>query len=624
MSQTSLTGAHAEKNRPSASSQGDAPRKSVKRPSPLVRILGFAGSRKPLFYLGCALVGISMALSMVPYLCLWRVVSDLISVAPDWSRAPQVMDYAWTAFAFAMIGILLYFIGLMCTHLVAFRVQSNITKECLNRLMRVPLGYFDSHSTGVLRRRVHTAAADMEQFIAHNMADIVGTAVMFVATVVLLFVFDWRMGLACLAAVIISISCMVSMMAGDSARFMKEYRDALDAMGKASTEYVRGIPVVKVFHQTASSLKAFKEAVDSFSDKAIHYQSAVCEKPQSLNLTFTEGAFVFLISVVALLAPGDLESGAIAGFVSDFAFYAIFSAVVSTALAKVMFAAGGMMQADDALGRIEDILEAPQISCSASPRKPADSSIAFEGVSFAYEGSDAPAVKNVSFFVPAGSTVALVGPSGGGKTTVASMIPRFWDADEGRILVGGQDVRAIDPRVLMDQVAFVFQSNRLFKASVFDNVSAARPSAARKEVMQALEAAQCADIIEKLPDGIDTVIGPDGTYLSGGEQQRVMIARAILKNAPIVVLDEATAFADPENEALIQRAFHELAADRTVVMIAHRLSAVVNVDKIVVLDKGQVVEQGTHGELVRAGGLYAHMWSDYQQAIQWKIAREVA
>ena len=564
-----------------------------------------------------------MILGMAPYVCIWLVIKELISVAPDWTKATEIGKYGWLAFAFAVGGILVYFAALMCTHLAAFRTASNIRKQGVAHLMKTPLGFFDNNASGLLRNRLDGAASETETLLAHNLADIVGTVAMFIAMLVLMFVFDWRMGAACVLAAIISVVAMFSMMGGKNAKLMHEYQKAQDVMSKAGTEYVRGIPVVKVFQQTVYSFKAFRQAIEDYSAKAERYTDGVCRVPQSVNLTFTEGAFVFLIPVALFLAPSALSSGDFAGFITNFAFYAVFSAIISTALARIMFAASGTMLANTALNRIDTVMKAPVLEIAKNPQKPNGKSVEFKNVSFTYEGAQVPALDRVSFIAESGKTIALVGPSGGGKTTAASLIPRFWDTTEGIVKVGGIDVKKIDPHVLMDNIAFVFQNNRLFKTSIFENVRAAKPEATRKEVLLALEAAQCMDIVEKLPDGTDTVIGSKGTHLSGGEQQRIALARAILKDAPIVVLDEATAFADPENEVLIQKAFAKLTKGKTVIMIAHRLSTVVGADKIIVLDGGRLVEEGTHEELKNNGGLYAHMWSEYNQAAKWKIQSEV-
>ncbi len=595
-----------------------------KKPNDLKVLLSYAGSYKGLTFLGLGLSAVAMILGMLPYICIWLVARDLIAAAPNWTQATGIARYGWMAFAFALAGILVYFAALMCTHLAAFRTASNIRRQGMQHLMKALLGFFDSNASGLLRNRLDGAACETETLLAHNLADIVGTFAMFFAMLVLMFVFDWRMGAACLLAAVVSVGALASMMGGKNAGLMAEYQAAQDVMSKAGTEYVRGIPVVKVFQQTVYSFKAFKQAIEDYSAKAEHYQADVCKLPQAVNLTATEGAFVFLVPVALLLAPAALSAGTFAGFVTNFAFYAVFSAIISTALARIMFAASGMMLAKTALGRIDQVMSAPTLKITDHPQLPRDNSIEFDDVSFTYDGSELPALDHVSFTVRPGQTVALVGPSGGGKTTAASLIPRFWDASSGTVRVGGVDVRDTDPHVLMDQVAFVFQNNRLFKASILENVRASRPDASREEVEDALSAAQCTDIIEKLPKGMDTVIGTEGTYLSGGEQQRIALARAILKNAPIVVLDEATAFADPENEAMIQKAFSTLTRDRTVIMIAHRLSTVVNADRIIVLHQGRVAEQGTHAELVSRNGLYARMWNDYNQAVQWKITAEEA
>ena len=592
-----------------------------KKKSDLAVLLGYTGSYKGLTFLGLGLSAVAMVLGMLPYICIWLVARDLIAVAPNWTEAAGIAKYGWMAFGFAVAGIVVYFAALMCTHLAAFRTASNIRKAGMKHLMKTPLGFFDSNASGLLRNRLDGAASETETLLAHNLADIVGTVAMFIAMLVLMFVFDWRMGASCLLAAVVSVVAMATMMGGKNAGLMAEYQAAQDVMSKAGTEYVRGIPVVKVFQQTVYSFKAFKQAIEDYSAKAEHYQADVCKVPQSVNLTFTEGAFVFLVPTALLLAPAAFKSGSFAGFVTNFAFYAVFSAIISTALAKIMFAASGMMLAKTALGRISEVMSAPVLKITDNPQVPKDNSVEFKDVSFTYAGAEIPAIDHVSFKVEPGQTVALVGPSGSGKTTAASLIPRFWDVSSGSVLVGGVDVREADPHVLMDQVAFVFQNNRLFKTSIIENVRASRPEASREEVQAALTAAQCDDILEKLPDGMDTVIGTEGTYLSGGEQQRVALARAILKDAPIVVLDEATAFADPENEAMIQKAFGTLTKGRTVIMIAHRLSTVVGADKIIVLDSGKVSEEGTHAELVQANGLYARMWKEYNQAVKWRISQ---
>ena len=597
--------------------------KKQKQPSPLSRLIVYAGKYKGLLFSGLFLSAVAMILGMAPYVCIWLVIKELISVAPDWTKATEIGKYGWLAFAFAVGGILVYFAALMCTHLAAFRTASNIRKQGVAHLMKTPLGFFDNNASGLLRNRLDGAASETETLLAHNLADIVGTVAMFIAMLVLMFVFDWRMGAACVLAAIISVVAMFSMMGGKNAKLMHEYQKAQDVMSKAGTEYVRGIPVVKVFQQTVYSFKAFRQAIEDYSAKAERYTDGVCRVPQSVNLTFTEGAFVFLIPVALFLAPSALSSGDFAGFITNFAFYAVFSAIISTALARIMFAASGTMLANTALNRIDTVMKAPVLEIAKNPQKPNGNSVEFKNVSFTYEGAQVPALDRVSFIAESGKTIALVGPSGGGKTTAASLIPRFWDTTEGIVKVGGVDVKQIDPHVLMDNIAFVFQNNRLFKTSIFENVRAAKPEATRKEVLLALEAAQCMDIVEKLPDGTDTVIGSKGTHLSGGEQQRIALARAILKDAPIVVLDEATAFADPENEVLIQKAFAKLTKGKTVIMIAHRLSTVVGADKIIVLDGGRLVEEGTHEELKNNGGLYAHMWSEYNQAAKWKIQSEV-
>lgn len=590
--------------------------KEEKRRSDLAQILDFAGSRRVLTYVGMALSAVSQLVGFVPYVCIWLAARDLIAVAPNWQDATDIAAYGWWALVAAVLGIALYFLALMCTHLAAFRTASNMRKQVSEHLIRLPLGYFDTHASGELRRIVDGCAASTETLLAHMLPDVAGSLAMIAGMLVILFVFDWRLGAACMVAVIISIAALMAMMSGEGMKFMKQYMGALVSMNKTGTEYVRGIPVVKVFQQTVHSFKAFHDSITEYARMAQQYAGTFCRMPQVVNLTALNGLVAFLLPVALLLAPGEAS---LARFLTNLAFYAIFSAVIPTAMTKLMFVSEASQMAGDSMGRVRGVLEAEPLPVPAAPKHPSGNDVRFEDVTFAYEGAETPALSHVSFEVSAGSTLALVGPSGGGKSTCASLVPRFWDVDSGRVLVGGVDVRDVDPRELMDQVAFVFQTNRLFSATLADNVRAARPDATDEQVMRALSAAQCDDIVAKLPQGIHTMLGAGGAYLSGGEVQRVALARAILKDAPIVVLDEATAFADPENEALIQRALARLAHGRTVIMIAHRLSTVVSADKIVVLDHGQVAQSGTHEELLRARGLYARMWSDYERAASWRI-----
>ena len=598
---------------------------AARRRSPIMRLLGFSGGYGKFTIVGCVLSGVNALCSIATLVCVWFVLRDLIAAAPDWSAVPGVAGYGVAALAFALAGLAIYFAALMCTHIAAFRTATNMRAAALEHLSRAPLGYFDTHATGELRRVIEGATGLTEGVLAHRFPDFVGALAAPVAYLVVMFAIDWVMGLLCLVPIIVSAACMLWMMAGGGddentsmMTFMKNYQDTLDRMNKGAVEYVRGIPVVKVFQQTVRSFSTFRESIRAYREFASAYVR-LCTPPQVAQLVAINGTFAMLVPAGILIAR---NTGDFPAFLSDFLFYVVFSALTTMMMTKVMYASQALTEAQDAVMRIERILDAP-VMADADPVQaavPADDSIEFDHVTFSYPGADAPALSDVNLRVPAGATVALVGPSGGGKTTAASLVPRFWDPCEGAVRIGGVDVRNIPLSDLMDRVAFVFQNDRLFKRSLADNIRAARPDATQSEVEAAARAAQCDDIIAKFPDGLDTVVGARGVYLSGGERQRIALARAILKDAPIVVLDEATAFADPENEALIQKALATLARGKTVLMIAHRLTTVMDADAICVLDEGRVAEQGTHAELAKAGGLYARMWDDYRTSVSWRIA----
>lgn len=589
-----------------------------KKRSGLSRILEFAGSRSPLIVLGCVLSGISAILGLAPYVFIFYIVRALFEAWPDFSRAVLLNAYGWAAFAFAAGSILFYFCGLLCTHLAAFRTAKNMRRAAMHHIVELPLGYFSRQNSGKLRKVIDDNAGMTETFLAHQIPDAVAAIVTPFAIFVLLFLFDWRLGLLCLVPLIVGVVFQSRMFGGKNADSMSRYMDALEDINAQSVEYVRGIPVVKVFQQTVHSFKNFYAAIMQYKDFATGY--AMHARGPMMGFTISShGAFILLIPAAILLIGSAADPKA---FLLDFIFYILFAPVCSGMMLRIMYAANTVMKASQAVQRIDELLAQRPLTEAERPLKPKDASVCFEDVTFTYAGAEVPAVKNVSFSVYPGRTVALVGPSGGGKTTVASLVPRFFDVDSGSVKVGGVDAREIAAENLMRQVAFVFQDTHLFKDSLLENIRSARPDATREEALAAAHAAQCDDILAKLPASVDTVVGTDGVYLSGGEQQRIALARAILKDAPIVVLDEATAFADAENEAAIQKAFKTLIRNKTVLMIAHRLSTVKNADEILVMDEGEIKERGPHEALLAKGGIYAGMWKDYQTSIAWKVKKE--
>lgn len=580
----------------------------------------YAGKYRVLMILACVLSGISTILSMLPFVCIWFVIRGLIHASESGGAAVAASGsrFAWLAVLFSAGSILLYFIALNCSHLAAFRTAANMRKAAVHHIVTLPLGYFSQNASGKLRKIIDDNAGLTEGFLAHQLPDLVGAAVMPAAVLIFLFLFDWRLGICCLIPLGISVLFLKQMMGGDNANFMSGYMTALENMNKEAVEYIRGIPVIKVFQQTVYSFKHFHAAIEEYEKYASGY-ALKCRIPLTGFTVALNGTFVILIPSAVFLLRGISGQSAYEHELLNFLFYSMFTPVCTTMMNRIMFAGEQLMAAKSAVSRIEAIIQEKPLPKPQKPETPKDASVEFQDVSFTYPGSEEKALDHVSFSLPAGKTAALVGASGSGKSTAARLIPRFYDVQTGRVMVGGADVRNIEEHELMAHIAFVFQNTHLFNDTLLENIRAARPDASRAEVMQAAKAAQCGEIIERLPDGLDTLIGNGGTQLSGGEQQRVALARAILKDAPLIVLDEATAFADAENEHQIQIAFEKLTKGKTVLMIAHRLSTVQNADEILVFQGGKITERGAHDELLRQNGVYASMWNHYQTSISWKV-----
>ena len=590
-----------------------------KKQSSLSRILSYAGGHKKLTLVGCILSALSAVLGLIPYVCVWLAARNVLESWPALEGISGLARWGWTAVWTAIGSIALYFAALMSTHIAAFRTARNIRRTAMAHVLNLPLGFFTGNQSGRLRKLIDDNAGLTEDLLAHKLPDLAGTIVTPIAAIVMLFLFDWKMGLLCLLTMVLALLSMCMMMGGKNAGFFHRYQKEIERMSGEAVEYVRGIPVVKMFQQTVYSFKAFYAAIRDYSDLASQYAMS-CRVGQTCFLTFINGAFALLIPAALLLS----SSKDIRTVLVNFIFYALFAPACGQMINRIMYMSEAIMEADEAVGRLDEILGQKPMEESKMQKRPINANISFDHVTFTYPGADRPALDNVSFSVRPGQVTALVGPSGGGKTTAASLIPRFWDTDSGTVAIGGVNVREMNTEDLMSQVAFVFQDTRLFKESLLENIRAARPEATRDEVLAAAHAAQCDDILQKLPQGLDTVVGTKGIYLSGGEQQRIALARAILKNAPIVVLDEATAFADPENEYQIQKAFEVLTKNKTVLMIAHRLSTVQNADSIIVLSDGKVVEQGSHESLLALRGVYTAMWEDYQRSARWKVGKEEA
>ena len=588
----------------------------MKKDSNFSRLMGYAGGHRALTYASWVLSALSALTALVPFLYIWMILRDVLNVAPNYDQAVNIPHYGWMAVLFAALAYLIYVGALLCSHLSAFRVATNLRLAVTEHLARLPLGFTERFGSGRLRKIIQESTGAAETYLAHQLPDQASAMATPVGLLVLLFVFDWRLGLLSLVPVFLGFVIMAAMTGKRMAEKMRQYNNALAAMSGEAVEYVRGIPVVKTFGQSVFSFKKFKATIDEYEKWVIAYTKEL-RLPMMLYTAAINGVFAFLIAGSLLLT----RNGVTPELLLNLLFYIIITPVISLTLTKIMYMSESKLIVADALQRIDSVLDAAPVPVSERTAHPADSGVTLENVSFSYDGKT-DVIKGVSLEVRPGQTVALVGPSGGGKSTLASLVCRFFDVCGGSIRIGGADVRDIPKEELMDTVSFVFQNSRLLKGTILDNVKLGRPDASEAEVLSALRAAQCMDIIEKLPEGIHTVIGTKGVYLSGGEQQRIAIARAMLKNAPILILDEATAFADPDNEAKVQAAFAELAKGKTVIMIAHRLSTVVNADCIYVVRDGQIAEAGTRDELCAQDGLFAQMWRDYQSSVQWKVAKE--
>lgn len=592
-------------------------KKGEKKPSSIQRLFEYAGSYKYLTIASWVFATISAFVALVPFYFIWRLIQEVLRVAPDYGKAENLSSYGWSAVGFAILAMLIYIVGLICSHLAAFRVQANMRSQLMRHILTLPLGFMDDEGSGKVRKIVNESSAATETYLAHQLPDKCVATATPIGLALLLLVFDWRLGLLCLIPVVLAFLVMSAMMGENMKKKMAEYQNALEEMSSEAVEYVRGIPVVKTFGQSVFSFKRFRDSIKKYEKWTVSYTKDLRIPMMGYTVAINS---VFAIMIAGTFLFGNVKSGNVdSTFLLNLLFYIIITPIITVTLTKMMYAGENTMVVEDAIERIDSIMARQPLVQTGKIEVPKDRSITFENVSFRYPGAKKDALHEIDLKINAGEQVAFVGPSGGGKTTLARLIARFADATEGQIKIGGVDVKNIDQKVLMDTVSFVFQDSRLLKMSIFENVRMGKKDATREEVMEALKNAQCEDIIEKLPNGIDTVIGSKGTYLSGGEAQRISIARAMLKNAPILILDEATAFADPDNEAKVQAAFSKLSQGKTVIMIAHRLSSVVNADRICVLKDGKICQSGQHEELEKSEGLYAHMWEEYNKSVCWKV-----
>lgn len=580
----------------------------------LKKLFAYAGKYKYLTILSIIFSVISAIMLLMPFIWIWKVIDVILDVYPNYSQGDAAIQYGYYALICAVIGILLYVAGLLCSHLAAFQIASNMRKAALHHVVLLPLGYFSKEGSGKLRKIIDEAAASTETYLAHQLPDMAQLITTVCAVIVCLFIFDWKFAVASLIPTLLALSNMFKMVGPDLQDSMKAYMDALEGMSNEAVEYIRGIPVVKTFQQTVFSFDRFHQAIKNYEKFAIGYTNKM-RIPMTLFTTFINSIFIFIIGAMILLILNGFNLGKL---MPDFLFYVIFTPIIAVTTNKIMFASENTMLAQDGVNRIEGIINEKPFSYSKSTNKIINNDIEFEHVSFSYPGSSNEVLHDINLKIKSGTTVAFVGKSGGGKSTLVSLIPRFYDVTKGNIKIGGINVKDLSEKELMNKISFVFQDCRLLKKSFRDNIKMGL-QVSEDKIIEAVDKAQCSEIIKKFDLGLETKIGSQGVYLSGGETQRLTLARAIAKNAPILLLDEATAYADSDNEILMQKAIMELTNNKTTIMIAHRLSTIVNVDCIYVVDDGSIVESGNHEQLVKENGLYAKMWKQYCQSVDWKV-----
>lgn len=580
------------------------------------KLLKFSGPFRITILLSAVFSAFSAVINLKAYLCVYGVAKVLIQSSGNFGALDLAamkalgMQAVW----YVCMGFGTYGMALLCSHISAYNTVARIRMQLIRHLGTLPLGYHILHPSGKQRKIIEKNTDNLEILIAHNIPDYVQSLVLPVAFLVFMFRYDWRLSLICLVPILIGFILLFSMLKGESSGFIGQVQKSGEDISNAATEYVRGIAVVKTFGQTASSFRRYQRAVKDYADFMTKYAFSM-ENAFSLYTTIVNAVFLFLIpgGIVLYNLGGGAEKT-----IMTFAFFAVLIPLVASILTKLMHSSSNLMLADASFTAIEEMLAEKPLAETKKLQVPQNREICLNHVSFQYEAG-VKALDDVSLTIRPGTVTALVGESGGGKSTVANLIARFWDVSEGSVTVGGVNVRELDYADWMKHISIVFQDTNLFKMSVAENVAMYKPGASREEIMEALRQAQCEDILEKLPDGVDSVIGAKGVYLSGGEMQRIALARAILKDAPIVLLDEATAFADAENEYLIQRALDVLLRGKTVLMIAHRLQTIVHADQIIVMQRGGIAEQGTHKELMQRQGVYAKMYHEYENSVSWKI-----